>query len=254
MKFDMRTMFTDLFYLHHKKNTPQEFVENVAYFLIHYIPVLSISLYIFKTNVISMTASCDINTSTVPKKGDHILDREIIDLMHKESTPSAYLGAKIYYGNAHDAYSKIREWRYGTCEGASIYIPLYQEDSFSTVHYLDIFSNAQATYTEDHLELCNWLRHPLSLAYANILHGGKTETKQSEKSCSTETTDTQFRARSRFETLSDHTASYIREVIAHTHGRISGPNGAAELLGLPSSTLWAKIRKLKIEMPSKKKH
>ena len=49
-----------------------------------------------------------------------------------------------------------------------------------------------------------------------------------------------------FRSLDDHTADYIRQVIKHTNGRISGKNGAAAILGLPPTTLWSKMRKLKI--------
>ncbi|MFR8275906.1 MAG: helix-turn-helix domain-containing protein [Desulfovibrio fairfieldensis] len=49
-----------------------------------------------------------------------------------------------------------------------------------------------------------------------------------------------------FHSLDEHVAQYIRHVIQHTNGRISGKNGAASILGLPPTTLWSKMRKLKI--------
>ena len=56
----------------------------------------------------------------------------------------------------------------------------------------------------------------------------------------------------RFTTLDEHIAAYIRQAIAHTGGRISGPGGAARLLGLPASTLWSKIRKYGIDIAKKR--
>ena len=50
-----------------------------------------------------------------------------------------------------------------------------------------------------------------------------------------------------FHNLDEHIAQYIRQVIQYTNGRISGKNGAASILGLPSTTLWSKMRKLKID-------
>ena len=38
----------------------------------------------------------------------------------------------------------------------------------------------------------------------------------------------------------------IEQILAETHGRISGPDGAAMRLGVPASTLESKIRRHKI--------
>jgi DNA-binding NtrC family response regulator len=47
-------------------------------------------------------------------------------------------------------------------------------------------------------------------------------------------------------TLDNMEADYIIDVLRHCQGKISGPGGAAEVLGLPSSTLNSKIKKLGI--------
>jgi DNA-binding NtrC family response regulator len=47
-------------------------------------------------------------------------------------------------------------------------------------------------------------------------------------------------------TLDNMEADYIIDVLSHCQGKISGPGGAAEVLGLPSSTLNSKIKKLGI--------
>lgn len=47
-------------------------------------------------------------------------------------------------------------------------------------------------------------------------------------------------------TLDELVRKHILHILAHTHGKISGPRGAAALLGLPPSTLRAKMRKLGI--------
>jgi formate hydrogenlyase transcriptional activator len=39
----------------------------------------------------------------------------------------------------------------------------------------------------------------------------------------------------------------IEEALAETHGRISGPTGAAAKLGIPRQTLESKIRRLGID-------
>jgi formate hydrogenlyase transcriptional activator len=50
-------------------------------------------------------------------------------------------------------------------------------------------------------------------------------------------------------TLADYERDHIRMVLRHTGGRISGPRGAAEILGLPPSTLRSRIKKLGLKIP-----
>ena len=54
----------------------------------------------------------------------------------------------------------------------------------------------------------------------------------------------------RLVTLADHERAYLLQVLRHTRGRISGPRGAAEILGLPASTLRSRMKKLKLELSS----
>ena len=46
--------------------------------------------------------------------------------------------------------------------------------------------------------------------------------------------------------LADIEKEYILKVLKHVKGKISGEGGAAQLLGLPSTTLHSKIKKLGI--------
>ena len=48
-------------------------------------------------------------------------------------------------------------------------------------------------------------------------------------------------------TLADATRQHISRVLQVTHGRIYGPGGAAEILGVKPSTLQSKMKKLKID-------
>jgi transcriptional regulator with GAF, ATPase, and Fis domain len=45
------------------------------------------------------------------------------------------------------------------------------------------------------------------------------------------------------ERFDDHERRYLRRVLEHTGGKIYGPGGAAELLGLPPTTLQSKLRR-----------
>ena len=45
-------------------------------------------------------------------------------------------------------------------------------------------------------------------------------------------------------TLAEHERDYIRRVVAECNGKIAGPFGAAERLGLPATTLRSRMQKL----------
>jgi transcriptional regulator with GAF, ATPase, and Fis domain len=53
-------------------------------------------------------------------------------------------------------------------------------------------------------------------------------------------------------TLEEGERQLILRALKRTNWVLSGPNGAAELLGLNRSTLWSRIKKLGIEMPSQR--
>src|SRR5262249_16650986 len=48
--------------------------------------------------------------------------------------------------------------------------------------------------------------------------------------------------------LTENEESHIRMVLRHTGGRISGPHGAATILGVPPSTLRSRIKKLGLKI------
>jgi transcriptional regulator with GAF, ATPase, and Fis domain len=54
---------------------------------------------------------------------------------------------------------------------------------------------------------------------------------------------------SRAQTLAEVERNHILEMLKSTRGRVSGPRGAARLLGIKPTTLEARIRRLGIEKP-----
>jgi len=53
--------------------------------------------------------------------------------------------------------------------------------------------------------------------------------------------------------LDDREVEMIEAALAETHGRISGPSGAAAKLGIPRQTLESKIRRLGIDKYGQKR-
>jgi len=64
--------------------------------------------------------------------------------------------------------------------------------------------------------------------------------KKQETVCETEKLDS-------FRTLDEVTSRYIEQVLAKTNGKVHGPGGAAELLGINASTLRNRMKKLGID-------
>ena len=54
-----------------------------------------------------------------------------------------------------------------------------------------------------------------------------------------------------FQTLKKNERRYILEVLKYTNWRIKGTGGAAELLGIPPSTLYSKMKRLGIKLKIK---
>jgi transcriptional regulator with GAF, ATPase, and Fis domain len=52
----------------------------------------------------------------------------------------------------------------------------------------------------------------------------------------------------RLMSLTENEEAHIRTVLRHTGGRISGPRGAAAILGVPPSTLRSRIKKLGLKI------
>ena len=51
----------------------------------------------------------------------------------------------------------------------------------------------------------------------------------------------------RLVTLDEMEREYIEQVLKHTGGMIAGRGGAAEILGLPASTLRSRMKKLGVK-------
>ncbi|HKC85551.1 MAG TPA: helix-turn-helix domain-containing protein, partial [Blastocatellia bacterium] len=61
-------------------------------------------------------------------------------------------------------------------------------------------------------------------------------------------TATAAKSARRLLSLTENEEAHIRTVLSHTGGRISGPRGAAKILGVPPSTLRSRIKKLGLKI------
>ena len=72
-----------------------------------------------------------------------------------------------------------------------------------------------------------------------------------QKDLSLANQETQDLKESRLTTLWEHEREYLQKALEATNWRVSGPNGAAAILGIPRTTLQHKMRKFNLKRPDK---
>ena len=130
--------------------------------------------------------------------------------------------------------------------GTSICIPVIFDINMNIYIYISLYSHIKNCYTESHLELCDAACDPFGMAIKDIL---LYEYESSiYKSAYNNTHNTlKYEYSTTFVSFNQYVSEYIKSVLQYTNGRVSGKNGAAELLGIPATTLWSKMRSLKIK-------
>ena len=98
-------------------------------------------------------------------------------------------------------------------------------------------------------ELENFVERAVLLAEGETLTFDTTMLPPQGNGHSTTTMPTPVIATAALQTLAEVERGYISEVLRHTQGVISGKNGAAEILGLPPSTLRSRMKKLGLTHP-----
>ena len=89
-------------------------------------------------------------------------------------------------------------------------------------------------------ELKNLLEHAVITSANGVLQLPETSSRDSTPETNASNTDSPI-------SLDDAQRLHIAHVLDHTDGRIEGPDGAAEILGLKPSTLRHRIKKLGIQ-------
>ena len=97
-------------------------------------------------------------------------------------------------------------------------------------------------------ELENFIERSVILSRGAELESPLTELRSSEAAAAAAGGDGHgSQAKTKLGTMEDMERSYIEEVLRHANGMIAGKGGAAEILGLPSSTLRSRMKKLGIK-------
>lgn len=222
------------------------FTKKVAMFLSLYMPVSA--LFLVSVRGSSITKLSEYNQIPTLSLSDKILvDPETIMRLRTEKHffSEGAFDIKVYTGNETCVFSELHNKVYGM-ETSAVYIPLrFNLLKDSTVLFVAV-SIGKDCYTEEHCEICSCIQSALIEGFLNILSEGEDE--HSGKSRQERPVERIMDGDKPFQTFNEVTVNHIIKALTRTNGKISGQDGAAELLGLNPSTLWSKIRKHHIDV------
>ena len=132
-----------------------------------------------------------------------------------------------------------------------MYIPLKFNMLRETSVTMVVISMGVDNYTQEHLEICSCIQPVFIDNFLNILSENSSDRAfdlPSRRASRSRTASGTKDNAEPFQTFNEVTVNYIIKALNRTNGKISGQDGAAELLGLNPSTLWSKIRKYRIDV------
>lgn len=259
MTHDTEHILQHLLYSAFSRFSLNAFILNLGTFLIEYLPIMSIALRRFENKRITTLSYHSFNNLLpAPPKVIELSD-ELMHELYMHPSMSAYkYAARIVSTQDEGPHRKIYKLMSREDE-STIYFPLIIDDFLTTSLYISISTIGIGKYTDEHRVFCEKIRAPLAAALTNVLQhealaaepasaaGGRRRISNPSESLS------QSREPAlTYPTLDAVIKSHIRKTLDLTQGRVSGPKGAARLLGVPSSTLSSKIRRLGISVPREK--
>ena len=114
---------------------------------------------------------------------------------------------------------------------------------------MSIYSIGKNRYSQEDIDICSFIQPMLidtyndmnALKHSFIAERHPSANKNIKEKCELSSSGDAF------PTLDTIIIDHIKMAIAKANGKIAGPDGAANLLGLNTSTLWSKIRKYNID-------
>lgn len=241
---DKSVYLRELLYVSYREMPLQGVLKNIFDFLSVHMPVSYFGIYNFFSGVITRIA-------IYPQYENQFLSPETFQIPD-ELLRAAYQDTENYgtwkccrscQTKGERPYAKIAKMLH-PMGGTNIYMPLDFWINCTQFRFISVHCTSECSYSQEQVDLCEEIREPLSAALREILDREK-EARPRMHGAFPRRDESQGQAQS-FHSLDEHIAQYIRQVIQYTNGRISGKNGAASILGMPSTTLWSKMRKLKI--------
>ena len=242
MKFDPESALHLLLEQALKNVTLDGYASFLATFFVQFMPVASLAVREFDTNHITQLAHYAVNKTVFsPPRVVTIPDALVYELYLDPDCSGDKYKASIL--SSKDGTSRTRVFTMlHMAEETSIFFPLLVDDRFLHCFYISISAIGKNKYTEEHLQICESLRIPLATALTVLLQRRSESPLSAFPPLAAGQTFNGAEVPSMM--LEEVTTSYIHHVLAYTRGRVSGPRGAARILGIPASTLVSKLRKL----------
>ena len=213
-----------------------DFTQKMASFFKRYMPVSAVYISFFEKDTIFKVAEyADYSKNPFP---DQITIPE-------DTLRRMYIEDNFFTGDVHSiknftgeetcVFSEFRNSIFNNEESSSIYIPL-KHHVLEGIHiYMSIYSIGKNRYSQEAIDICSFIQPMLIDTFNSILLYNIKEKYELSSSGDA------------FPTLDTIIIDHIKMAIAKANGKIAGPDGAANLLGLNTSTLWSKIRKYNID-------
>ncbi len=226
------------------------FAKRATVFLSMMMPVSS--LFLFRSVAGTITKLAECNKAPSINISDHFaIPPESMARLRNEKHffSEGACNLKIFTGRETCAYADVHRSIY-KIDTSALYIPLKFNMLRETSVTMAVISVGTDNYTQEHLDVCSCLQPVFIDCFLNILSENTVDNafdaplpkgKQEPSKRSRDDAEP-------FQTFNEITVNYIIKALNRTNGKISGQDGAAELLGLNPSTLWSKIRKYRIDV------
>lgn len=249
MKYTPISWINDIIYVSFKRLSLFDYSKNLYSFLCMHMDVSCIGIYSYMENSITQLFKYEPFAKTEQQhKVIHIDTALLRDVYASLSATDRLHKVFICESREDGPEAKVMTLLRGRA-GSCLHMPLDYGDVLGGFRFINLYADHAGAYTQQQCLLCENLQRPLRDALTEALQRRDCTAAAAEAARLPACPTLQESAApygAAFKTLDAWTADYIRLVIRYTNGRISGKNGAAVLLGLPPTTLWSKMRKLKI--------
>ncbi len=244
MVTDKNAWIHELLYISYKDLPLPDVLKIIFEFLSVHMPITYLGIYKFFSGTMTRIAIYSPYENLLLSPETFRIPEELVKATRQDNDNSGtWSGCRVANTEGDFPHEIITKMLHPS-GGTSIYMPLDYWVNYHQSRFISLHCAGACEYTQEQVDLCEEIRKPVGAALRDIFDresGTRSRTpgvfpRRDESQCQTQA----------FHSLDEHVAQYIRHVIQHTNGRISGKNGAASILGLPPTTLWSKMRKLKI--------
>lgn len=242
---DKSVYLRELLYVSYREMPLQGVLKNIFDFLSVHMPISYFGIYNFFSGVITRIA-------IYPQYENQFLSPETFQIPD-ELLRAAYQDTENYgtwkccrscQTKGERPYAKIAKMLH-PMGGTNIYMPLDFWINCTQFRFISVHCTSEFSYSQEQVDLCEEIREPLSAALREIL-----DREKEARPASTASSPDGMKARARrrpFTVWTNISRSISARSSSTPTGVSAGKNGAASILGLPSTTLWSKMRKLKID-------